>query len=740
MRYLSFLLAASLLIAGTTLFCSSLIAASPSIRERGSKPVATIFTAPSAFPTSAFPAGYYQEPSGFDHEPRPKITDPPRQTIYPDSLDYPLSLPTGAPSTEAYFPRPSDGVNAPGSGSVEDTISKIKSIISGSDSNCTKCMDALKVAQRLVQAKPHLGPPAMVALCKKFSFVSTKSGLTSEEACERTYAPSTLGAQMTQILSWANFTQGSVDAQAICSRSFTYCDLPAATHLSDDYFKEWFKGKVDPPAKGPPAKPGKALKGGRQLRVLHLSDIHVDPRFLVGAEANCTSGQCCRQDSFNSLKTSQYAPVGTLLNSSYLVEKANYWGSYLCDSPWSLVVSALRSVTPLNGGRDVDMTLFTGDIATHDATYHYSHDLITQAEQSVFDTMKYFLGKGPVFPALGNHDSSPSDAAVSNSLPGGSEVLAWNYDYFSTLLLQKGWLADQTVKEIRRHYGGYSTSPRQGLRIITINTDFWYTGNAYTNIDYANPDPSGILRFLTDELQRAEDSNEVVWIVGHVYTGWDGSNPLDNPTNLMQRVLQRYSKTIRHLFFGHSHEDFFNVFYPRNGTDTNASSAYAHSFIGPSITPGSRVNPSYGIYTIDPETYEVFDHEVFYTQLSTFKTLQEANHGPIWRRLYSAREVYSNFSASHTSGRYDGLVPLTAKGLYPETAPLNSTFWASLTDEMLLRPELVQQFTVYQGRNSSYSPNCTSQACVEAKVCYLRSGSSLQGKRCPRGFSSVQGE
>ena len=41
-----------------------------------------------------------------------------------------------------------------------------------------------------------------------------------------------------------------------------------------------------------------------------------------------------------------------------------------------------------------------------------------------------------------------------------------------------------------------------------------------------------MLRFLTDELQAAEDAGERVWIVGHVLSGWDGSNPLVNPTNL----------------------------------------------------------------------------------------------------------------------------------------------------------------------------------------------------------------
>jgi sphingomyelin phosphodiesterase len=51
-----------------------------------------------------------------------------------------------------------------------------------------------------------------------------------------------------------------------------------------------------------------------------------------------------------------------------------------------------------------------------------------------------------------------------------------------------------------------------------------------------DPDVSGMLRFVTDELQDAEDAGDRVWIMGHVLSGWDGSNPLTNPTNLFYQM------------------------------------------------------------------------------------------------------------------------------------------------------------------------------------------------------------
>ncbi len=70
-----------------------------------------------------------------------------------------------------------------------------------------------------------------------------------------------------------------------------------------------------------------------------------------------------------------------------------------------------------------------------------------------------------------------------------------------------------------------------------------------------NPDVSGMLRFLTDELQDAEDAGDrgkrnvqsvlltiahgiclffAVWILGHVLSGWTGSDALENPSNLCE--------------------------------------------------------------------------------------------------------------------------------------------------------------------------------------------------------------
>lgn len=100
--------------------------------------------------------------------------------------------------------------------------------------------------------------------------------------------------------------------------------------------------------------------------------------------------------------------------------------------------------------------------------------------------------------------------------------------------------------------------------MITFNTDFWYHNNVLNLINTSNPDVSGTFKFVIDELQAAEDAEERVWLMGHVLSGWDGSNPMPNPTNLFYQIVERYSTVIAAVFFGHTHEDQVMIYYANN--------------------------------------------------------------------------------------------------------------------------------------------------------------------------------
>ena len=60
-------------------------------------------------------------------------------------------------------------------------------------------------------------------------------------------------------------------------------------------------------------------------------------------------------------------------------------------------------------------------------------------------------------------------------------------------------------------------------------------------------------------------------------------------------MLRRYESTITAQFFGHTHFDELELFYPQEDPYRAASIAY----VGPSVTPYFNLNPGYRIYYVD---------------------------------------------------------------------------------------------------------------------------------------------
>ena len=327
---------------------------------------------------------------------------------------------------------------------------------------------------------------------------------------------------------------------------------------------------------------------------------------------------------------------------------------------------------------------------------------------------------GPVYAVLGNHDSNPEAIDGPHSLPGPlGQQFSWNYDHVSTLWEQNGWLSENKAKEAAIHYAAYSVKNEFGLRIITLNTDFWYKSNYLNFINTTNPGESGTFSFLINELQKAEDKGERVWILGHVLSGWDGSNPLLNPTDLFYQIVDRYSPhVIANLFWGHTHEDQVMIYYANNGTIQDSNTALAAGWIGPSVTPLTNLISGYRLYEVDTGSFDIYEAYTFYSDVNSFSSLNSS--GPTYKFEYSTRDAYGEASN------------------WPCDAPLNATFWHGLTVAMESNRSLVSQFNTYQGKMSVRSPNCTSVACAEAKICYMRSGSAALGRACPPGFASVQ--
>lgn len=103
---------------------------------------------------------------------------------------------------------------------------------------------------------------------------------------------------------------------------------------------------------GPPITQSKSQSVPRnpnELKIIHITDLHVDPRYLEGGDANCPEIVCCRQER------------GIAPNPA---DRAGRWGDYRdCATPWLVVqelVSRIREAHP-----DVDYIYYTGDSIDH---------------------------------------------------------------------------------------------------------------------------------------------------------------------------------------------------------------------------------------------------------------------------------------------------------------------------------------------------------------------------------------
>jgi sphingomyelin phosphodiesterase len=78
---------------------------------------------------------------------------------------------------------------------------------------------------------------------------------------------------------------------------------------------------------------------------------------------------------------------------------------------------------------------------------------------------------GETYTVIGNHDCSPVNsfppAAVDTTITS-----QWAYDQLSTSW--ESWIGSTAATEVEDNFGSYSVLTSTGLRIISVNTNFWY--------------------------------------------------------------------------------------------------------------------------------------------------------------------------------------------------------------------------------------------------------------------------
>ncbi|RVX69897.1 hypothetical protein B0A52_05732 [Exophiala mesophila] len=599
--------------------------------------------------------------------------------------------------------------------------------------NCSKCIAVGQILHTAAITQPvSVFSNVLVQACNTLPFV--KASIRAD-TCESQFTHTGgLGPYFAQLFSKMSLATG--DYQALCAMGFNglnVCEDKGPVEIDENLY---FDPKPDWAENPPPPS-------GKPIDVLHLSDWHLDPRYDIASEANCSQYLCCRPYSTNTER---------LTSRDHPSVPASRFGSFFCDTPPDLALSAFHDMPQFFDIDALAFTIFTGDIVSHDHDDALSRAYVSYSEEVSYRIFKTMLREVPVYATLGNHDTLPKDFSLPHSLESSptntsTNPIAWNYDLVSSLWQEYSWLNKTEASFAKTHYGAYAATTPQGLRVISLNSDFWYKANPFNYFNTTNPDPNGLLSWLAQELTACEKRRQRVWIIAHVLTGYDGTTSLANPSALFYSIVRRFSPyTIAAVFFGHTHKDQLQLFYDylpdsinpvtghRDTTKIDYSKPLQVGYVGPSITPLTGLNSGYRVYQVDSKTFEILGAQTYFANIND--SLEWTK--PVWKREYDVREAYSN-PLFPGKGVGNDIYKAKPNIQWPGDAPLNATFWHRVTESMLLDPDseqsLLQKYNRFETKSSASTVHRgNDETQPEQEVCFIRSGSAALGKKCRDAF------
>ncbi|MBW0519339.1 hypothetical protein O181_059054 [Austropuccinia psidii MF-1] len=530
----------------------------------------------------------------------------------------------------------------------------------------------------------HLGD---AKLYKTLVGFCTGLGIQDDQVCQ-----GALAAQAPVLAhSLRSMKPGSHTAVMFCAKTFGLCqdppvrdwpDMPlplSPPNLNISSFSSVKLSSRSSKSKKPP------------LQFIHLSDLHIDREYTIGAEALCSRNLCCRVNQPSDTPNKTMMPAGP-------------YGNHNCDSPQSLYISMLKALT--EHAPNAAFAIHTGDMVDHAVWNSVRKEVEDGIEQGHAQFSTY--SNIPLYGVIGNHDVAPT-----NSFPRNTTITTlssqWDIELFSNTWSR--WIGQGGAQKVEMISGCYSRiHPGTNLKIISLNTGFWYKANfwLYDSNDF-QPDPNGILTWLIQELHDAETLGQKAWIIGHLSPG--KADCLHEPSRYINQILRRYKNTIAACFFGHTHRSEWEIIY-EDPLHPTAETAIGTIYIGPAMTPESG-NPAFRVYDIDPDSYEVMDFHEIITDLSS----PNFQSHPEWFKYYSARETYGKMVAENTQSKF-----------IEDDQPLDGSFWHLVTDVL---EASYPEFEKFYGRltrgahlpNQNWKP-CYSGECRRKWVQNLRSSQS----------------
>ncbi|KAJ8396251.1 hypothetical protein AAFF_G00021180 [Aldrovandia affinis] len=287
---------------------------------------------------------------------------------------------------------------------------------------------------------------------------------------------------------------------------------------------------------------GKETKFVREIqdgKFWHISDLHLDPTYHI---------------------TDDHTKV-CLSSKGYPASNPGLFGDFMCDSPYKLIQSAfqfMREVEPLP-----DFIIWTGDSPPHVPAKELSTDIVIHIISNMTHTIREFFPDLTIYPALGNHDYWPQDQfpMVTNEI------------YQAVANLWEPWLRPEALTTLRKG-GFYSQVIRPNLRLVSLNTNLYYSPN---NVTVNITDPAGQFEWLQDTLETCRQSDEKAYIIAHVPMGYlpfaSGTTAVRECYNeRLVEIFRKYSDVVAGHFYGHTHRDSIMVLLDHEGYQSHSTS------------------------------------------------------------------------------------------------------------------------------------------------------------------------
>lgn len=338
------------------------------------------------------------------------------------------------------------------------------------------------------------------------------------------------------------------------------------------------------------------------LKVVQLTDIHVERSYALDSSATCGLPVCCLK--------------------KWGTGNASEFGDYNCNIPPRTIELFVKKVKTFNP----DIILFSGDVPPHTMWDETAQSQMACTKLLV-DILKRLLPNYNVYPIIGNHEMFPTNLF-------SQKYLSYTKGFIKEWIYL--WHPLAKFNQMKVHgSGSYSVILRPGLRLIVFNTNYMYTLNFFNALnDLRLGEAYEMRKFVEQRLMEARVSCEKVILAGHHPPG--SNDYMITGSRWFEQLVLEYSDVIVLMPAGHTHIDEFRMFYD------SKKRAKAVLYVAPSMTTAGVKNPSMRIFELDRSTYVVNDYQHYYLNLpyANGKYLKKAWDLMI-TLLYSAKKEYN---------------------------------------------------------------------------------------------------